>query len=172
MISVKRREKPIQLGPVWSVLFFPLLLVAGALSIPYALIAGAMATRRERRFTNLMKVNGRTMDWADFIREISNGHGTLIVEQFSFKGPTRMWWTTENLYEACPYPLADWFTMTKDASFDAVRQWCHARYTSAAGDALLVLGTREQWRTIRADAPLTFRDDVRYLEVPPPRRSP
>jgi hypothetical protein len=118
-----------------------------------------------------MKVNGRTIDWEHFIREINDGHGTLIVERFSFKGPIRMWWTGENVYEECPYPLVDWLTMTKDTNFDAVRDWCHNRYTGASASALLVEGSKQQWRTIRGNSPFTFQDGLRYLEVPPPRRS-
>jgi hypothetical protein len=116
-----------------------------------------------------MKENGRTIDWARFIREIKDGHGTLIVERFSFKGPIRTWWTKDNVYEVCPYPLVDWFTMTKDTNFDPVRDWCYERYTSATASALLVSGSKEQWRTIRGDGPLTFQEGIRYLEVPPPR---
>jgi hypothetical protein len=36
------------------------------------------------------------------------------------------------------------------------------------GSALLVDGNKQQWRTIRGDRPFTFRDGIRYLEVPPP----
>lgn len=76
------------------------------------------------------------MEWADFIREIKDGQGTLIVERLSLKGPVRMWWTRENIYEVCPYPLVDWLTMTMDTSFDAVRDWCYNRHTSAWSSAL------------------------------------
>jgi hypothetical protein len=167
---VERRTKPVDLGPVGGILLLPLLLAAGALSIPYALVARRVVARRERRFNNCMKADGRTMEWAQFIREINDGHGTLIVERFSFKGPVRMWWTGENIYEVCPYPLVDWFTMTKDASFDELRDWCRNRYTGATSSALLVDGNEEQWRTVQGNGPFTFQDSVRYVEVPPPRK--
>jgi hypothetical protein len=117
-----------------------------------------------------MKVNGRTIDWEHFIREINEGHGTLIVERFSFKGPIRMWWTGDNIYEVCPYPLVDWLTMARDTNFDALRGWCHNRYTGTSANALLVEGSEQQWRTICGNSPFTFQDGIRYLEVPPPRR--
>ena len=117
-----------------------------------------------------MKVQGRMMDWAHFIREINDSHGTLIVERFSLKGPIRMWWTRENVYEVCPHPLVDWLTMSNDKSFDAVRDWCHSQYTGGTSSALLVDGNKEQWHTVQGNAPLTFRDDIRYVEVPPPRK--
>jgi hypothetical protein len=165
---VKPRKRATELGRVAGVLLLPLLLIGGALSIPYTMIARRVKSRRERRFTHSMKVAGRTMDWAHFLREIDESHGTLILERFSFKGPIRIWWTEDNLYEVCPYPLVDWLTMASDMDFDAVRDWCHNRYTGALGSALLVDGNKQQWRTIRGDRPFTFRDGIRYLEVPPP----
>ncbi len=171
MPSVKPRKKPIKLGRVAGVLLLPLLLVGSVLSIPYTIVWRGVKSRRERRFANSMKADGRIIDWEHFIPEITAGHGTLIVERFSFKGPIRMWWTREDVYEACPYPLVDWLTMAREASFDAVRDWCHSKYTSNTGTALLVDGSKEQWRTIHGSSPLSFRDGIRYLEVPPPRRS-
>lgn len=155
---------------VLGVAALPLLLVGGALSIPVMMIARKVRSGRERRFTHSMKAAGRLVDWEHFIRAIGDGHGTLIVERFSFKGPIRMWWTGDDVYKLCPYPLVDWLTMVKDTSFDAVRNWCHSMYTSSTGKALLVDGSQEQCRTIRGKGPFSFREDIRYLEVPPPRR--
>lgn len=168
---MKSRTKPVDLGIVGGLLLLPLMLIGGALSIPYTIVARRVVARRERRFADSMRVAGRTMDWERFIREINDGHGTLIVERFSLKGPIRMWWTKENVYEVCPHPLVDWFTLSTDTSFDPVRGWCHSRYTSGTGSGLLVDGNREQWRTVRGNAPLTFRDGIRYVEVPPPRKT-
>ncbi len=165
------RKKPIKLGRVAGVLLLPLLLVEGMLSIPYTMVWRRVKSRRERRFANTMKADGRLIEWERFMTEINAGHGTLIVERFSFKGPIRLWWTREDVYEVCPYPLVDWLTMARETSFDAVRDWCHSQYTSNTGSALLVDGSKEQWRTIRGSGPLSFRDGIRYLEVPPPRRS-
>ena len=167
---VKRRKKPIVLGPAAGVLMLPVLFVGAALSIPYAAVTRRLRARREQQFSHLMRISGRTMEWARFIREIKDGHGTLIVERFSFKGPIRMWWTADNVYELCPHSLVDWLTMANDTDFDAVRNWCHERYTSATANALLVDGSREQWRTIRGSTALTFQEGIRYLEVPPPRK--
>jgi hypothetical protein len=168
---VKPRKKPVKLGRVAGVLLLPLLLVGGALSIPYTAVARRLRARRERRFSDSMRSNGRTMRWAHFIREIEDGHGTLIIERFSFKGPIRLWWTPDDVYELCSYPLVDWLTMANDTNFDAVRDWCYDRYTSATASALLVDGSKEQWRTIRGDGQLALREGIRYLEVPPPRRT-
>jgi hypothetical protein len=171
MPSVKPRTKPIKLGRVAGVLLLPLLLVGGVLSIPYTMVWRRAKSRRERQFANTMKADGRIIEWERFIPEMNAGRGTLIVERFSFKGPIRLWWTREDVYEVCPYPLVDWLTMARETSFDAVRDWCHSKYTSNTGSALLVDGSKKQWRTIRESSPLSFRDGIRYLEVPPPRRS-
>ena len=170
MPSVKSRKKPIKLGRVAGVLLLPLLVVGGVLSIPYTMVWRRVTSRRERLFANSMKADGRIIDWQHFIPEINAGHGTLIVQRFSFKGPIRMWWTREDVYEVCPYPLVDWLTMARETSFDVVRDWCHSKYTSNTGSALLVDGSKEQWRTIRGKSPLSFRHGIRYFEVPPPRR--
>ena len=119
-LSVKPSKKPINLGRVGGVPVLPLLLVGGVLAIPYAMIARRVMSRRERRFIDSMKADGR-IDWDDFIHKINASHGTLIVERFSFKGPIRMWWTGDDVYELCPYPLVDWLTMSRKPSFDAVR---------------------------------------------------
>jgi len=169
MASVKPRNKPIKLGRMAGVLLLPLLLVGGVLSIPYTMVYRRVKSRRERRFANSMKASGRIINWEHFAPEITAGRGTLIVERFSLKGPIRMWWTPEDVYEVCPYPLVDWLTMARETNFDAVRDWCHGKYTSNRGQALLVDGSKEQWQTIRGNSPLSFRDGIRYLEVPPPR---
>jgi hypothetical protein len=171
MPSVNSRKPPIKLGGMAGVLLLPLLLVAGVLSIPYTMVSRRVQSRRERRFAHTMMAAGRTIDWERFTSEINAGHGTLIVERFSFKGPVRLWWTREDIYEVCPYPLVDWLTMARETSFDPVRDWCHSQYTSDTGSALLIKGSKEQWRTIRGSRPESFQDDIRYLEVAPPRRS-
>ena len=103
----------------------PLMLVAAAIaaavSIPYTKVHNRRMARREDRFRESMMLRGRVIDWADFVGELDQGNGVLIVERFSFKGPIRLWWTRDDLYKTCPYPLVDWFTMTMDTTFDPVR---------------------------------------------------
>lgn len=111
------------------------------------------------------------MEWADFIHELEQGNGTLIVERFSFKGPIRLWWTSENVYKTCPHALVDWLTMARDADFKPIRDWCHKNYTGATGRAMLVAGTTDQWRTIRGDKPMTWREGIQFVEIPPARES-
>ena len=106
------RKPKAQFGPLWAVVFVPLLFVGAALSIPYSAIKNRRRTRQERRFASLMDLHGRTIPWNNFIAEVDARMGTLVVERFSFKGPVRRWWTSENVYDLCPYPLTDWLTMS------------------------------------------------------------
>lgn len=151
--------------------FLPLVFLAAAISIPYTKIRRRRMARREDRFKESMKLSGRVMDWAELVRELDLGNGILIVERFSFKGPVRLWWTSDDLYKTCPYPLVDWFTMAQDAAFDPVRDWCNARYTGATGEAMLVRATKDQWRTISNADLLSPREGVQFVEIPPPRKS-
>ena len=165
-VLVKLR-KPIQLGRLASLLlsplFIPLMFIGAAISIPYGKIHRRNMTRREDRFAEAMKLSGRVIDWADFVRELDRGNGMLIVERFSFKGPIRFWWTRDDLYKTCPYPLVTWFTLAQDTEFDPVREWCNAKYTGITGESMLVSGTKDQWRTIRGDKPLEFRESPDFV---------
>ena len=58
-----------------SLLFLPLLFVAGAVSIPYTIIRRKAVARREARFAESMKFGGRVIDWADFTHELDQGSG-------------------------------------------------------------------------------------------------
>ena len=69
-----------------------------------------------------------------------------------------------------PYAVVDWFTMLRESTFDSVRESYSANYTGPADRAFLVLGSKDQWRTIRGAAPLTYREVIKYVEVPPPRK--
>ena len=157
---MKPRKRPIKLGRVAGVLLLPLLLVGVVLSIPHTMVWQRVKCRRERRFANSLKADGRIVDWEHFIPEITAGNGTLIVERFSFKGPIRMWWTREDVYEACPYLLVDWLTMARETSFDAVRDWCHSKYTSNRGSALLAgdedFPEMNPWRGIAIVSPKDY----------------
>ena len=173
-MSMKDGKRSPRFGHAASLLFLPLvplMFVAAAVSIPYTKIRRVTMARREDRFMESTKLSGRVMSWSDFVRELDQGNGTLIVERFSFKGPIRLWWTADNVYERCPYPLVDWLTMAKDATFDPVRDWCRANYTGVTGEGRLLTATKDQWRTIRGEKPLGFREGVRFVEIPPPRKS-
>ena len=167
----RKQRRPIHLGKEWAIFFLPLVplaFIAAGLSIPYSFFRKHLVRRRELRFQESMELLGRVISWAALIKELDKGEGTLIVERFSLKGPIRWWWTTENLYEICPYPLADWLTMISDSDFQSARKWCSERYTGAGGRALLILATTEERRSISEGRGIA--DYVRWLEVPSPRK--
>lgn len=172
---MKFPKRPVRISPLLLPIYLPLLFVAAAISIPYWKIRRRRMARRENRFKESMRISGRVMDWADFVCELDRGNGMLIVERFSFEGPIRLWWTRDDLYKTCPYPLVDWLTMTRDTTFDPMRDWFRTKHTgSTTGEAMLVAATNDQWRTILAEDTKTwptFRDGIRFVEVPPPRNS-
>jgi hypothetical protein len=134
------RKRPPEIGLPWSLLFIPVLLVLGAISIPYAFVGSYIQRRHERSFSIEMKQRGRAIDWPHFQQMINQARGTLIVERYSVKGPVRWWWTSDDIYAICPHPIVDWITkMHNDESNRPLAEWCHQRYTGLEeGRALLV----------------------------------
>jgi hypothetical protein len=57
------------------------------------------------------------MTWSGFRCALEQNRGTFIEERYSFKGPVRWWWTSENFYTECCYPSVDWLTMHHDPDF-------------------------------------------------------
>jgi hypothetical protein len=171
---VREGRRGVEVPYVLSLLLFPAIVVVGAivagLSVPVSKLVRNRRDKAEQQFRQQMTSAGRTVEWMEFIRQLNNSDGTLIVERFSLKGPVRGWWTNDDVYKACPWPLVDWLTMANGTEFDEIRSWFHQRYTSASsGGALLIFGSAEQWRSIRNACSLSsFRDGVRWVEVAPP----
>jgi hypothetical protein len=109
------------------------------------------------------------MEWSDFVHALDETRGTAILERYSFKGPVRWWWTSENIYDACPYPTVDWVTML-DESFLPFAEWCRQRYTSPErGQAFLVgLGPKEESHSLWSRLQSTETGPERWIEVVPP----
>jgi hypothetical protein len=71
---------------------------------------------------------------------VDHGHGTLIAEAMNIKDPWRIWWTTEDIPAASPYPC-DFEACPElwDEERTPFDQWCRSRFTDpASGTALLV----------------------------------
>jgi hypothetical protein len=131
-------KRGVEVGSVGSVLLLPFLLVGAVLSIPFFIVAGCVQKRDERKLQAEMKVLGRVMAWSDFILALDEARGTAIVERHSLNGPVYLWWTSENVYDLCPYPTVDWWGL-HDASFLPFAEWCREQYTSLnSGRALLI----------------------------------
>lgn len=136
-------KEPFKIGLPLSLLVVPVLFIAAGLSIPYALAASRIQRRRERAFRLQMKKQGRTIEWGDFVRAMDECRGTMIWER-RLKGPSRWWWTPENVYGLCPYPIVVWIEkLPFDEIYRPLATWCRERYTRPDdGRAVLVdLGT-------------------------------
>ena len=166
-------RNPREIGLPWSLLIIPVLLLAGAISVPFSLLGGRIQRRRELAFRKLMQTRGRVIDWAAFQRAAAENRGTLLRERYSLKGPIRWWWTSENVYEICPHPIVDWMTMANDAGFRPTREWFRQRYTDPVeGRAFLVAThgiTQEEIRSVRSQLE-SESGTLRWIEVVPPAR--
>ena len=134
------RTGPTEVGLLWSLLFIPVLLLLGALSIPYAFVGSRIQRRRERLFCSEMETRGRVIEWSEFREAVEKAHGTLIVEWHSLKGPIRWWWTPDDIYSLCPHPIVEWTVkMRDDEGSRPLAEWCRRTYTSVdEGHALRV----------------------------------
>jgi hypothetical protein len=143
-MSRKHKRKVRTFGPFGSLLFIPLLLVGGLLSIPYTALKRAQWRRRERDTLRAMMAKHRVMEWEEFVEKISSGQGTVIVEHLSSKGGTLWWWTLEDIWAVCPFEAA--FTdLLPDVEHRPFYEWCYKTYTNRDdGTALLVAGSWEQ----------------------------
>jgi hypothetical protein len=153
-------------------IFLPLLALLAGLSLPYVAVAGYIMRRRERAFLVKMSLRNRVLDWVEFQQAVDDMRGTLIVEQYSMKGPWRRWWTPENVYEQCPLAIANSLMVSQyDESFRPLAEWIRRKYTSEeCGCAFLVDDgnfTRDQNKVL-TDALKSGAPSIRWLEVAPP----
>ncbi len=148
----------------------PLLLVWTIVQLPFSLAGSAAKRRRDKRFTAAMRSVGRTVNWPDARREVDNQHGTFIDEMsFSDDGPYRLWWTPDDVPDACPYPCryrsdpvftkhlemllhggqveeAKRFEAAVNSEYAIFYEWCRSHYTDpGSGTALLVDTAGYDW---------------------------
>jgi hypothetical protein len=148
------KRHPREIDFPWSFLFIPALLLLAGLSIPYVFVAAPVQRRREQKFQARMKARNRIVPWGEFRRAVDEGRGSLVVEQYDFKGPFHWWWTPEDIYSLCPVPVVEWIEFMptdepyravaeepNDERYRPVAEWCHHRYTSEeTGIAFLIEG--------------------------------
>jgi hypothetical protein len=108
--------------------FLPVLLIAGLVSIPLAPLHRARERKRESVVAQNLTARGRVVAWAEAKTFIECGHGTLIGEYSTLKGPYRLWWTEDDIVAITPYPpCRDVLPWEHDSQeFFA---WCRERYT-------------------------------------------
>ena len=91
------KRKSEKISPALSFLYWAFYFLACVILIPASLVGEIVQKRREASFARRMREAGRFMEWQTFAQELKSGHGTAIIECFSFSGPTRIWWTQEEL---------------------------------------------------------------------------
>jgi hypothetical protein len=79
------QREPSKVWILFSPIYVPLLLVAGALSIPWAHVQKQRQRRQERQFAEQMESSGRLMTWEAFKSALESGQGTAIAEYLSMK---------------------------------------------------------------------------------------
>ena len=140
----------------FGLLMLPPLLLTAVLSIPFGWIRKFVVERSERRFAKQMKLAGRLKSWNEIQGFVVSKTGTLICEQLSIKGPSRLWWTADNIPEISPFPYATSNNRTRicyEAEFRPFGKWCFQQYTSpSTGKAFLVdlpaTQRRNIWRQV------------------------
>ncbi|MBZ5524527.1 MAG: hypothetical protein LAP21_19990 [Acidobacteriia bacterium] len=166
MLKHKHNQK--EAGMMGSLILIPGMLIGGALSLPAGLALKFLWRRRERRLMIQMASSHRLMDWNAFVQEVDQSRGTVIIEQESYKGPTRWWWTPDDVDVQSPHPVDNASHALHDPAFHPFYAWCHETYTNAAtGRGMLISCTPEQRRS--------FKDKIRSGRAvttwPPPLTS-
>jgi hypothetical protein len=91
----KRKSEKISL-PL-SLVYWAFYFLVRVILVPISLVGEIVQKWREASFARRMREAGRFMEWQAFAQELKSGHGTAIIERFSFYGPARIWWTQDEL---------------------------------------------------------------------------
>jgi hypothetical protein len=104
----------------------------------------------------------RTISFLEFCKAVESGQGTFVCEwENVFKGPTRWWWTEDDVYAATPYPCVDHLHMKTDAAFSPFLDWCCEQYVGRQGKARYVIASLEEKKLV---APVLEKS--RKLDIP------
>ena len=96
-------KRPREFGPFVSLLFLPLLLIAGAVTLLVAPFILLVQWRSEKSFASKMRAAGRAISWLELQTVIEREQGTMAAECLSEKGPSRLWWTPDDVRTECPH---------------------------------------------------------------------
>lgn len=158
---------PFPFSCVVSLLFLPVLLIGGVLSIPMTALHQHLQRERERKFLDQMAMVSRVSSWAA-VRNAVPEAGTLIGEYHSPKGPFRIWWTEESISECSPHPCCfeelPWVFESTEF-FD----WCAARYTDATTGTAVLIEVSDSDRDEMRRLLLEWQSRQRYVTIRPPR---
>jgi hypothetical protein len=140
LVSVRGRAVPFPLSVILWIPMVAAFLIATPLSIPVTKVWQAIKRRQERKFVTEMKSANRLVSWTEARSYIENGNGFLISEHFSLKGPTRLWWTPDDIPAVSPHR---YLFETNSDPFNSINSefelWCRSRYSDPrSGGAHLV----------------------------------
>lgn len=119
----------------------PVLLIAAGVSIPVSLVIRYFTRRREARFTTEMKAVGRWISW-DETSSLVTDHGKFIEEYLAYKGPYRLWWTSEDISKLSPYPCC-FEEMPFEFDDGGFFGWCNCRFTDPVSGTAAIVDHRE-----------------------------
>jgi len=135
-----KSRKSISIPSPFGLIFVPLLLVLGGLSIPITAIKRQVNRSRHNRLLSDMRRQSRVVTLSEIQERVNKDGGTLIVERKFPKGPVRRWWTPEDIFALSPYPLGSPINAFEDSPFIDAAEWCRERYTDVQhGSAALIV---------------------------------
>jgi len=128
----------------WGIVVFPFFLplfAIGGISICWTYLDKLRQQRKERQFSEQMRDANRRITWQEFKEATEDGSGTIIGESLSPKGPSRIWWTTENIPASSPHKWnREKHLAWPEPEFLPFFEWCYENFTSPkSGRAQLVV---------------------------------
>jgi hypothetical protein len=157
--DIETQEQPRALVDLLgSLIIIPILLIGAIVSFPVGFVMNSLWRWKERRFMRRMAKGHRLIECSEFVQEIDQNRGTVVIERISMKGRTLWWWTPDDIYVKSPYPIEGASSVYPDPEFHAFYKWCYETYTHpTTGSGRLVSCTPEQRRS--------FKDKVRSGHV-------
>jgi hypothetical protein len=103
-----------------------LLALLSIILMPFLILAHQ---RRERRFAQRMREQGRFIAWQELEPRLQAGDGTLVIEQAQKNG-IRVWWTQDEVARQAPTqpPAQQDLDYLRFAEPHPFVSWCFARY--------------------------------------------
>jgi hypothetical protein len=117
---------------------------------------------QEKRFATEMASSGRVMTWREFESAVGNGERTAIAEYLSLKGPSRLWWTPEDIPAISPHNCdRQHHVAFPEPEFAYFFDWCRAQFTNPqSGRTKLVLVPEEERPELK-----TKLDGARFVSI-------
>jgi len=163
--QIGRFRIPYPVSVILGILFIPVLLIAGPLSIPIAAILRRRAARKERLLTTEMKACGRLIPWSEARSLVANSSGMFIEEMDSPKS-SRIWWTPEDLPAISPHPC--YFDEGPDPwEHELFFDWCRSHCTNPEGGTAHLVDVQDNEREEALQALKEFLSARRCVSIWP-----